>query len=167
MVKLWLYLNDLRSIRLFHGCQNAGKFTYIKWIMGKTRATQNRAKSDLQKGNKMKNNKYHTVVTILKSNRKNNKYHTVVTILKSNRKNNIYHTVVTVLKSNRKNNKYHTVVTILNSNRKNNKYHTVVTILKSNRKNNKYHTVVTICSMFYWRCFFINSTHTWMTASFH
>jgi hypothetical protein len=86
--------------------------------MGKTRATQNRAKSDLQKGNKMKNNKYHTVVTILKSNRKNNKYHTVVTILKSNRKNNIYHTVVTVLKSNRKNNKYHTVVTILNSNRK-------------------------------------------------
>jgi hypothetical protein len=147
MVKLWLYLNDLRSIRLFHGCQNAGKFTYIKWIMGKTRATQNRAKSDLQKGNKMKNNKYHTVVAtvwyllffLLDFKTVTTVWYMLFFLLDFRIVTTVWYllfflldlrivttvwyllffiTVVTILKSNRKNNKYHTVVTILTSNRK-------------------------------------------------
>ena len=52
--------------------------------------------------NKTKNTKYHTVRTVLKSNRKNKNYHTVGTVPKSNRKNKNYHTVGTVPKSNRK-----------------------------------------------------------------
>jgi hypothetical protein len=34
----------------------------------------------------LKNKKYHTIGTVLKSNRKTKKYHTVGTVLKSNRK---------------------------------------------------------------------------------